>query len=155
MSVARIRTLLNDRLIAELKVMGGGTKLKYPTFVNGHQNKQGEFTGNHLFAELVPSPVINDTLSGDHKGYVGLYQIAIQSYYGLDETVPNPDLQTFIDEVVADLELIFPINARIGDENEFVVQVLSSISVSQLTNLQKGSPGIGVYAHFLYRADTN
>lgn len=150
MSNDRIRILLNETLLEGLRQPD--ENLKYPVFINGIQDMSLDET--YIQADLIPSPVINGTLGGDHKGFIGIYQMTIKASNGMELTDPTVDLNDVIAAVVADLQEVFPINSRIGDENEFVVQVLTSISVSQTTRERTGSKW-EAHAYFTYRADTN
>lgn len=149
MSNARIRALLNEKLISGLD---NGDELAYPVALNGAQSDA--ITDTHILAHLIPSPVINGTLGGDHKGFIGIYQMTIKGSNNYQVGDPVDDRNEIIDEVLEKLQEVFPINTRIGDESEFVVQVLTSISVSEAT-CERNDSWWQAHAYFTYRADTN
>lgn len=156
MSNARIRTLLNDKLFEGL-YDPNTEMLKWPIYPKGTEpdNEDGIPFDTHLVVSLIPSPVLNGTLGGDHRGYTGIYQITINASNGLGST-PDPydDLNLVVDKVVEALEEVFHVDMRLGTEGEFVVQLMTSISVSN-GNREKGDSGLEAHAYFSYRADTN
>lgn len=150
MSNGQIRTLFNDKLIEGLRQPDD--TLKYPVLKNGVQDIS--LTDTHVIPHLIPAPVLNGTLGGDHQGFTGIYQMTIKATNGIESSDPTIDISDTIDEVVAEIQKVFPINARIGEEGVFVVQVLSTISVTEATCERRDS-WWQAHAYFSYRADTN
>lgn len=150
MSNARIRVLLNEQLTEGLRQPD--ETLKYPVLPNGVQEFSLDET--HIISHLMPAPVINGTLGGDHRGFTGVYQMTIKASNEIEGTETVTDMNLVIEEVAEALQDAFPINKRIGVEGEFVVQVLSSISVTEAT-YDKNDKWWLAHAYFSYRADTN
>lgn len=150
MSNEKIRRLLNEHLIEGLRLPNDD--LKYPVLIEGVQDIS--LTDTHIVAYLLPAPVYNGTLSGDHREFTGIYQMTIKVSNDIEGSNTVSDMNYVIGEVEETLQEVFPINARIGDESVFVVQVLTSISVTQATCEKNGS-WWQAHAYFTYRADTN
>lgn len=139
MSHARVRTLFSAALAnyAQQK----GLEVSY-------DNVKIEFVGDtYIRSHIIPSDTFSDTLSGDHKGYTGMFQMTIVTKYGTG-------LLT-MESIANDLQNIFLVNKMFTDGKvpiPFNVQVTSPLIVPE--GKQSGvaweSP-----CYFEYRADTN
>lgn len=136
MSHARVRNLFSAALAAYASTKG--SKVSY-------DNVKTEFTSDvHIKSHLMPADTFSDTLSGDHKGFIGLYQMTVVTKMGIG-TLPA-------DQVAEDLQTIFEINKRFVDANGFAVQVTTPLH----THEGKQVDGEWVVpCYFNYRADTN
>lgn len=152
MSNGRIRKLFNERLKEGIK--GPDGKLRWRIRPNGVLGIPTPKT--HIDSHLIPAPVLNDTLSGDHEACTGIFQMTIKVLLPSDTDMleipfdPNEEL----DEIVEVIQKAFPINARIGTEGEFVVQVLSTLTVTPAIRA-KDDIWWEAHAYFNYRSDTN
>lgn len=136
MSHARVRTLFSAALanFAQQK----GLEVSY-------DNVMIEFTGDtYIKSHTIPADTFSDTLSGDHKGFIGMYQMTIVTKYGVGSLVA----ETLVDE----LQSIFIVNQMFTDTSGFSVQVISPIKVPE--GKQDGTVWV-LPCYFDYRADTN
>lgn len=138
MSHARVRTLFSAALAeyAELK----GIKVSW-------DNVKEQFDADdadHIETHLIPADTFTDTLGGDHKAFIGLYQMKIVTKYGTGY------LKT--EEIIEDLQNVFKVYKEFTDTNGFAVQVISPIKTPE--GKQNASQW-AVPAYFEYRADTN
>lgn len=136
MSHARVRNLFSAALAAYASTKG--SKVSY-------DNVLTTFTSDvHIRSHLMPVDTFSDTLSGDHKGFTGLYQMTVVTKTGIGTLSA--------DSVTDDLQAIFEINRRFVDSNGFAVQVTTPLH----THEGKQIDGEWVLpCYFSYRADTN
>ena len=98
----------------------------------------------YLVSHLMPASTNSRTLSGDHKAFVGVYQITIVS--------PSGRATSKSDEISAELQQEFTVYKRYTDSTGFTVQVMSPLHTPE-GKVQNG--GWIVPCYFDYRADTN
>ena len=103
-----------------------------------------EANETYLETHLIPADTTTETLGGDHKKFIGLYQIKVVGGSGVATA------QT--DAIVNELQTIFPIYSLHTNVDGFTVQVLSPVK-SPEGKVQDGKWSIPCY--FEYRADTN
>lgn len=135
MSHARIRKIFSA-LLANY-----GVQKNIPVYFD---NVVGTVTGDHLEAHLIPADTFSGTLSGDHKAFIGMFQITIVVQY-------NTGLLK-AEQIVDELQAIFGINQMFTDTSGFAVQVVSPIKTPEgkQDGVQWRAP-----TRFDYRADTN
>lgn len=155
MSNAIIRRLFTDQLIYQLTPTTGDM-LKYPVQQQGIMNGVDPNTGEqiviepdkpHMVVHLMPLPTESDTLGGDHKMYTGIFQITCRAS-------GTGDMNTILEDMTDLIQKAYPINFRFT-ENNFTVQVISPIKVTEARASRDGSKWWEVHAYFDYRADTN
>lgn len=98
----------------------------------------------YLVSHLMPTSTDSKTLKGDHKRFLGVYQITI--------VTPSGTATAKADEIASDLQGIFTIYERFTDSTGFTVTVMSPLNVPN-GKVQNG--GWIVPCYFNYRADTN
>lgn len=98
----------------------------------------------YLVSHLMPAQTSSRTLSGDHKAFVGVYQITIVS--------PSGRATSQSDQISVELQQEFTVYKRYTDSTGFTVQVMSPIHTPE-GKVQNG--GWIVPCYFDYRADTN
>lgn len=110
-----------------------------------YENVQLTPTANetYLVAHILPSSTKTDTLSGDHKRFMGVFQITIVSPSGK----ATSNYQTLVNE----LQTLFPVY-KIFEITGFSVQVTSPLHTPE-GKVQNGA--WVVPCSFEYRADTN
>jgi len=136
MSHARVRTLFSAALanFAQQKNM----KVSYDNV------KEGFGVEDHIESHIIPADTFSDTLSGDHKAFIGMYQMTIVTEYGTGQ------LKT--EGLVTELQTIFLVNKMFTDASGFSVQVTSPIHTPEGKQVD-GQWRVPCY--FDYRADTN
>lgn len=100
----------------------------------------------YLACHLIPSVTKTETLSGDHKAFIGIFQITI--------VVGSGKATSLSDEIAEELQnefKVYSLHSRAADPL-FVVQVLSPLNVPE-GKVQSGNWIVPSY--FEYRADTN
>lgn len=135
MSQGRIRKIFSAK-VAEYSVL--------KNILVSYDNVKHKFDANHIETHLIPSDTFSDTLGGDHKAFLGMYQMTIVVQYNSGLLVAE--------EIIEDLQNIFKINQMFTDESGFSVQVISPIKVPE--GKQFGAQW-RVPCYFEYRADTN
>ena len=137
MSHARVRNLFQTALAAYAATKG--IRVAF-------DNVQFTPTTNetYLVSHLMPASTNSRTLSGDHKAFVGVYQITIVS--------PSGRATSKSDEISAELQQEFTVYKRYTDSTGFTVQVMSPLHTPE-GKVQNG--GWIVPCYFDYRADTN
>lgn len=110
-----------------------------------YDNVKGMFdTEDHIEAHLIPSDTFSDTLGGDHKAFIGMYQMTIVVQYNTGYLK--------VESIVEELQNIFQINKMFTDVSGFSVQVVSPIKTPE-------GKQVGVQwrvpCYFEYRSDTN
>lgn len=138
MSHARVRKLFSAAL-AEYAVLKG-IKVSYDNV----KEKFDEDDDDHIETHLIPADTFTDTLGGDHKAFIGMYQMKIVTKYGTGY------LKT--EEIIEELQAIFKVFKEFTDDTGFSVQVISPIKTPE--GKQNASQW-AVPAYFEYRADTN
>lgn len=153
MSHGTIRKLLNKALLEYTDTTG------IPVYLDNVRSfdKNGSpidppTTGDYLKAHCIPADTYDDSLSGDHMVYIGIYQVTIVTKYGVGS------LQS--ENIAKAIQNVFYRNRRIVDpadtnpivENRFTVQVTSPVVVPE--GRQQGVQWV-LPIHFEYRADTN
>lgn len=98
----------------------------------------------YLVSHLLPSSTATQTLNGDHKRFLGVYQIAV--------VTPSGTATAKADEIATELQDIFTIFKRYTDSTGFTVTVMTPLNVPE-GKVQNG--GWIVPCYFNYRADTN
>lgn len=136
MSHSRVRALFNTALIA------------YATPKNIRVATDNvKFTPNtnetYIVAHLIPADTYTNTLGGDHKAFIGLYQMKVVTGTGVSTSVS--------DNITQDLQAVFLVD-KLFTKDGFTVQVVSPIH-SPEGKAQDGSWVVPCY--FEYRADTN
>lgn len=135
MSEAAIRAVLESRL----DNWSQERSLHVQHANEGHEPDDGE---TFLRATLLPAPVIDDSLSGDHQIYAGVFQIDVNAPAG-EGTGPT-------DDIVQELRVLFPNGAEFS---------LPGLKLRLITHVQRG-PGISDGPRYVtplsltYRADT-
>lgn len=112
-----------------------------------YDNVKSKFEGDaedHIETHLIPADTFSDTLGGDHKAFIGLFQMKIVMTYGSGLITTE--------DVVEELQNLFKINQVFTDDTGFTVQVISPIVVPE--GKQIGGQW-NVPCYFSYRADTN
>ena len=135
MSHARIRKLFSAALS------------EYATVNNiplSFDNVKEQFITDHIESHLIPSDTFSDTLSGDHKAFVGMFQMMLVVQYNKGLLKPE--------QWVEDLQNIFQINKMFTDTTGFSVQVISPIKTHE--GKQEGVQW-RMPCYFEYRSDTN
>lgn len=136
MSHSRVRALFNTAL------------LSYATPKNIRVATDNvKFTPNtnetYLAAHLIPADTFTMTLSGDHKSFIGIYQIKVVTGSAISTAVS--------DNITEELQDVFLVD-KLFTKDGFTVQVNSPIH-SVEGKAQEGSWVVPCY--FEYRADTN
>lgn len=98
----------------------------------------------YLVCHLIPSSAATETLSGDHKRFLGVFQITIVTASGT-ATAKS-------DEIASELQDIFTIYKRYTDSTNFTVTVMTPLNVPE-GKVQNGGWIVPCYLN--YRADTN
>jgi hypothetical protein len=98
----------------------------------------------YLQSHLIPASTLTETLGGDHKMFLGLYQVSIVTAYGTAVLVS--------DTIAAELQNIFTIDKVFTDTTGFQVQVYSPFHTPE--GKVVGTSWI-VPSYFEYRSDTN
>lgn len=153
MSHGRIRKLFNNALLEYTDTTGIPVYLdNVRSFDQNGVPIDPPANGDYLKTHLIPADTYDDSLSGDHRVYIGIYQVTIITKYGVGS------LQS---ENIADaIQNVFELNRRFVDpadtnpivENRFAVQVTSPVVVPE--GRQQGVQWM-LPIHFEYRADTN
>jgi L-rhamnose isomerase len=136
MSHARVRTLFSAALanFAQQKNM----KVSYDNVSDGFDNE------DHIESHIIPADTFSETLSGDHKAFIGMFQMTIVTQYGTGY------LKT--ESLVEELQTVFKLNEMFTDTTGFSVQVTSPIHTPE--GKQVGGQW-RVPCYLNYRADTN
>lgn len=109
-----------------------------------------QFTPNvnetYLACHLMPSVTKTETLSGDHKAFIGIFQVTIVAGSGKSTSA--------VDQIADDLQNEFKVYSLHSEEGSpsFIVQVISPLNVPE-GRVQAGNWVVPCY--FEYRADTN
>jgi len=141
MSHARVRNLFQTALNTYAK--NKGIRVAF-------DNVQFTPTTNetYLVSHLMPASTNSGTLSGDHKAFVGVYQITIVS--------PSGRATSKSDEISAELQQEFTVYKRYTESGSLsdplTVTVMSPLHTPE-GKVQNG--GWIVPCYFDYRADTN
>lgn len=143
MSHAKVRKIFAAAL-AEYAALKG-LKVSY-------DNVKEKFDDNdedHIKSHLIPADTFTDTLGGDHKAFIGMFQMTIVTKYGTGYLLTE--------EIIEELQNVFKVYKDfLEDENDpinsFRVQVTSPIKNPE--GKQNASQWV-VPAYFEYRADTN
>lgn len=153
MSHGTIRKLFNKALLEYTDTTGMPVFLdNVRSFDQNGSPIEPPSKGEYLKVHLIPADTYDDSLSGDHKVYTGMYQVTIVTKYGVG---------SLRSESIADaIQNVFKLNRRFVDiadtnpieENRFTVQVTSPVTVPE--GRQLGVQWI-LPIHFEYRADTN
>ncbi len=137
MSTEAVRAILEGRLATW--AAGRSTPLRVAYENVPFTPAAGE---TYLQAFLLPGPTLSQDLKGDHRGYVGVFQVTIVRPAG---TGRGPALS-----IAAELNTLFPVNGRYTS---------GSVTVQVITPASAG-PGIAeaerfaIPVSFQYRADT-
>jgi hypothetical protein len=146
MSHARIRKLFSDALLTYAEptdipvYLDNVTKCvrKKRIETDPAEQKPDEYIATHL----IPADTFSDTLSGDHTGYIGMFQMTIVTKYGTG--------CTRAEDIIDGLQDTFKINKVYTADNGFTVQVTSPIKTND--GQQKGIQWVQ-HAYFEYRSD--
>ena len=136
MSHAKARALFNTALLAyatpkQIRVATDNVMFKPIT------------NETYIAAHLIPADTTTNTLGGDHKKFIGIYQIKVVTGSGVSTSVS--------DNITQDLQDVFQVD-KMFTKDGFTVQVVSPIH-SPEGRAQEGSWVVPCY--FEYRADTN
>jgi hypothetical protein len=147
MSNGIIRNLFDEKLKAELMVLGV-TKLKYPTIIQGIRiREQMKPTDDHIVTHLIPAPAESETLGGDHTVFSGIYQLTLNASSSVNGI-------TKVEEMTDVIQSIFKINTRLIDPlSGLVVQVISPLKTTEGRVSGEGSKWWTIHAYFNYRSD--
>lgn len=119
MSHSDIRKAFNDKVRAY-----GATKGYHVVLQNAPYKPRVDEI--YLKTYIMPSTAVSDTLSGDHKRYMGVYQI--------DVMIPN-DLGTGdVTDIVNELQDVFPVYSYVPFDVDKEVIVLSPIDMASGRN---------------------
>lgn len=136
MSHARVRRLFAAALTSYASGKG---------YTVSHDNVKARFKGaTHIRSHLIPVDTFSDTLSGDHNGFIGMYQMTVVTKFGTG--VLDSEL------VLEELQQVFKNNRRFVDDTGFAVQVVSPIKSPEGKQIE-GEWVVPCY--FNYRSDTN
>lgn len=138
MSHARVRVLFSDALAAYAAQKG------IPVSFDNVKAKFEEDKLDHIKAHLIPADTWSGTLSGDHVGLIGMYQMTIVTTYGRGMLTSE--------NLVDELQDIFKVNKMFTDTSKFSVQVVSPIHSPEGKQVD-GQWIVPCYFH--YRADKN
>lgn len=107
-------------------------------------NVSATLSNDHIETHLIPSDTFSDTLGGDHKAFIGMFQMTLVVQY-------NTGLLK-AETITEELQNIFLVNKMFTDTSGFSVQVTSPIKTTEgkQTGVQWRIP-----CWFDYRADTN
>lgn len=95
----------------------------------------------HLRAFLIPADTGSDDLKGDHRQYLGIFQVSI--------VVPDGAGPGEADTIISELDTLFPVNLRLTS-GAITVLVTSPVSAGPGQN----EPGLYVVpVSFAYRSD--
>lgn len=139
MSQARVRNLFQTALSQYAT-----TKNIRVAFDNIQTKPKFEANETYLVSHLLPSSTATQTLNGDHKRFLGVYQVTI--------VTPSGTATAKSDEIANDLQEMFTIFKRYTDSDGFAVTVMTPLNVPE-GKVQNG--GWIVPCYFNYRADTN
>ena len=99
---------------------------------------------DYIETHLIQSDTFSDTLSGDHKAFIGIWQMTLVVQY-------NTGLLK-AEQICEDLQGIFELYKTFTDTSGFSVQVVSPIKIPE-------GKQVGVQwripCYFEYRSDTN
>ena len=98
----------------------------------------------YLVSHLMPASTDSRTLEGDHKRFLGVYQITI--------VTPSGTATANADVIASELQATFTVYKRYTNSTGFTVVVMSPLNVAN-GKVQNG--GWVVPCYFNYRADTN
>ena len=136
MSHGRIRKIFSA-VVAEY-----ATQKDIPVSYDNVSFKSGDV--DHIETHLIPADTFSDTLGGDHKAFIGMYQMTLVVQY-------NTGLLK-AEQIAEELQNIFQINEMFTDGLGFSVQVTSPITIPE-------GKQVGVQwrvpCYFEYRSDTN
>lgn len=136
MSHSRVRNLLATKLAEYATTKGIRVSYEnYKLYPNVDET--------YLETCTLPAPTITRTLSGDHKEFLGVYQIKIIVGSGVATALS--------DQIVEELQTAFPVDSTYVDVSGFTVQVISPVSIAQ-GKVQDGKWVIPCSLE--YRADT-
>lgn len=137
MSNGRIRTIFSAALGAW--AVAEGIKVSYDNVNVTLMNE------DNIKTHLIPVDTFSDTLSGDHIGYLGIFQMTITTKYG------SGLLKT--ERIIEEWQRqLFPVTKIFTDDSGFNVQVIGPVTAVE--GKQIGSQWV-VPCYFNYRADTN
>lgn len=137
MSHSRVRNLLATKTTEYATTKG--LRVSYENY-----KLYPEADETYLETYTIPAPTITRTLNGDHKEFIGIYQIKIIVGSGVATSLS--------DEIVEELQLTFTVDSTYTDTSGFTVQVISPVSIAQ-GKVQDGKWVIPCSLE--YRADTN
>lgn len=136
MSHSRVRALFNTALIAYAtpkNIRVATDNVKFTPNVNE----------TYIAAHLIPAETYTNTLGGDHKAFIGIYQMKVVTGTGVSTSAS--------DDITQDLQTVFQVDKEFTKDG-FTVQIVSPIH-SPEGKAQDGSWVVPCY--FEYRADTN
>jgi hypothetical protein len=137
MSHAIIATIYEAKLIAWSKARAESIKVVFENVQ--YDSADGE---TYLRAFALPGDTASSTLAGDHRAFIGVYQVSIVAPANTGKIKTNP--------LVAELIALFPLYAR---------DTKAGVTVVTMSPVEQG-PGITdaatymVPVSFQYRADT-
>lgn len=137
MSHAIIATIYEAKLIAWSKARAEPIKVVFENIQ--YDPADGE---TYLWAFALPGDTASSTLAGDHRAFIGVYQVSIVAPANTGKIKTNP--------LVAELTALFPLYAR---------DTKAGVTVVTMSPVEQG-PGITdaatymVPVSFQYRADT-
>lgn len=137
MSHAIIASIYETKLIAWSKARAEPIKVVFENVQ--YDPAEGE---TYLRAFLLPGDTASSTLAGDHRAFIGVYQVSIVAPAGTGKARTNP--------LVAELTALFPLYARDTKEGVTVV----TMSPVDPGPSMSDPPTYTVPVSFEYRADT-
>lgn len=136
MSHAIIASIYEARLLAWSKARAEPVKVVFENIQ--YDPVDGE---TYLRAFALPGDTVSSTLGGDHRAFIGVYQVSIVAPANSGKTKTNP--------IVAELAALFPLYAR-DTKGDVTVVTMSPV------DLGPGIPDPPTYTvpvSFEYRAD--
>jgi hypothetical protein len=137
MSHSDIRKAFNDK-VREY----GATKGYHVVLQNAPYKPTVKET--YLKTYIIPSSAVSQTLGGDHKRYMGVFQV--------DILIPNNIGTGDITRIVNELQEVFPVYNRISFGADKEVIVLSPVDMTEGKNTDTH---FSTPCWFTYRSDSN
>jgi len=136
MSDSKIRKAFNDIVRGYATSRGMPVELENGIFTP-------PATGSYLKTQLFPAKTGSNTLAGDHKSYIGVYQVTI--------VVPAGEGTGHVTAIIDELQTLFPLYQRVAYGSNIAVVMTP---VSPMTGIPQGSY-FYTPTFFNYRSDTN
>lgn len=140
MSHSLIRKAFNDIVRAY------GESKGYPVFI---ENISGSPSGTspYLKTFILPASTTSNTLGGDHKRYIGVYQVTI--------VIPIDSGTGLVTQISEELQELFPVYGRVGFDPS---KPDNAVTITSPLQMFSGTAEEGVFytpTSFYYRTDIN